>query len=145
MFPPPMPWKQVAEVDPDREYLAFTSRFSMKSPFRVLAFLRRTGPIQEQVSSAAGIVGWSLGADLLRMEFHTLSVWEDEESLLRFAREGVHAGAMQEFLGDMRRPSLFLPYTVRGRELPLTWKDAVRRQKQSALAEGVRDEHSGAS
>ena len=39
MFPPPMPWKSRAVIDPEREYVAFTSRFFMKSIRRVPAFV----------------------------------------------------------------------------------------------------------
>jgi heme-degrading monooxygenase HmoA len=127
-FPPARRWKQVATIDPDREYIAFTSRFFMKSPGRVLAFLARTGPIQKQVDEAAGVVGWSLAANLFKMEFYTLSAWQDLESLQRFVREAEHASAMKEFEGDVRRKSLLVHYNVVGRDLPLSWKDAVNRQ-----------------
>ena len=30
MFPPPIRWKQLAAVDPEREYVAFTSCFFLK-------------------------------------------------------------------------------------------------------------------
>jgi hypothetical protein len=39
MFPPPRPWNQRTSVEPQREYLAFTSRFFLKSLRRVPAFL----------------------------------------------------------------------------------------------------------
>ena len=73
LFPPPKPWKQVAPIDPDKQYYAFTSRFFMKSPRRVLQFVRRSGAIEKQVDTAPGIVGWSLGANLFKLEFYTLS------------------------------------------------------------------------
>jgi hypothetical protein len=132
VFPPPKPWKQVATIDPDREYVAFTSRFFMKSPRRVLSFLARTGPIEEQVETAPGVVGWSLAANLFKLEFYTLSAWEDAESLRRFAHEAEHGAAMEEFKDDLRRKSLFVHYTVRGSELPLSWKVALRRQNSIA-------------
>jgi heme-degrading monooxygenase HmoA len=127
-FPPAKRWKQVSAVDPDREYVAFTSRFYMKSPRRVLRFLARTGGIEKQVDEAPGVVGWSLAANLFKMEFYTLSAWEDAESLQRFAREAEHGAVSREFELDMRRPSLFVHYGVKGRDLPLSWKDAVIRQ-----------------
>jgi hypothetical protein len=142
VFPPPKPWKQVATIDPDREYVAFTSRFFMKSPRRVLKFLSRTGPIERQVDAAPGVVGWSLGANLLKLEFYTLSAWEDAGSLQRFAHEATHGAVMREFAGDMRRKSLFVHYTVRGSELPLAWKEALRRQ--NGIAEESADQTSSA-
>ena len=128
-FPPASRWKQVSAVDPDREYVAFTSRFFLKSPRRVVRFLSRAGPIEKQVASATGIVGWSLAANLFKLEFYTLSAWEDAGSLDLFARDAEHRAVMDEFKGDLRRESMFVQYSVRGRDLPLAWKEAVRRQK----------------
>lgn len=130
MFPPPSPWKQLAEVDPDREYFAFTSRFFMKSPKRALAFLARSRPIQKQAENAPGIVGYSLGMNLFMLEFYTLSAWEDAEGLERFAHEAEHRKVMEDFRDDMRRESLFIHFPVRGADLPLSWKEAVRRQNE---------------
>ena len=128
LFPPPKPWKQVATIDPEREYVAFTSRFFMKSPRRVLRFISRSGPIEKQVDAAPGVIGWSVGANLFKLEFYTLSAWQDAESLRRFAHEAEHGAVMQEFASEMRRESLFVHYSVRGRDLPLSWTEAVRRQ-----------------
>ncbi len=130
MFPPPSPWKQRAAVDPAREYVAFTSRFFLRSPLRVPAFLSRARRIMKQADDAPGIIGWSLGADLLRLEFHTLSAWEDAASLRRFVREGDHFASLQQFDRDMRRKTIFVYYTVVGRDLPLRWDDALVRQRQ---------------
>ena len=76
-------------VEPQREYLAFTSRFFLKSLRRVPAFLASSYRIMNQANAVPGIIGWTLGMDLLRLEFYTLSAWEDAESLRRF----VHSGA----------------------------------------------------
>lgn len=138
LFPPPKPWKQVATIDPDREYVAFTSRFFMKSPRRVLRFISRSGPIERQVEAAPGMVGWSVGANLLKLEFYTLSAWEDAESLQQFAHEAGHGAVMREFARDIRRKSVFVHYSVRGSELPLTWKEALRQQ--NSVQKGFSDQ-----
>ena len=130
MFPPPMPWKQRAPVDPEREYVAFTSRFFLKSVLRLPAFMVRSIGIMKQANRVPGIIGWSLGSDLFKLEFHTLSAWEDADSLRRFVRDGDHHLALEEFEQDMRRKSIFVYYRVLGRELPLTWKDAIARQER---------------
>lgn len=131
MFPPPKPWQQIAKVDPEREYLAFTSRFFLRSPWRLPPFLWRGRRIGQEVSDAAGLVGWSLGIDLRRLEGYTLSAWEDEASLQAFAHDGQHGVALRQFAGDMRRESLYVTYTVKGRDLPLQWADALRRQEEA--------------
>ena len=88
MFPPPAPWKQVAPAEPDREYVAFASRFYLKSFWRVPGFMLASIRIMKQLDGSPGIVGWAMAADIPRLEFHTISVWEDAEALRRFNRAG---------------------------------------------------------
>lgn len=134
MFPPPMPWKRRAPVDPDREYVAFTSRFFLRSLWRVPAFFASSVRIMKQVDVAPGIVGWSVGTNLFRLEFYTLSAWEDADSLRRFVSGGNHHAAMEAFEQDVRRKSIFVYYKALGRDLPLTWKDAIGRQQRQDQA-----------
>jgi hypothetical protein len=131
MFPPPTRWKQLATVDPEREYVAFTSCFFLSSVRRVPAFVARAREIMKQVDTAPGVVGWSLGGNLFKLEFYTLSAWADAESLRRFVRDGDHLAALKEFEQDLRRKSRFVYYKVLGRDLPLTWQDALARQARS--------------
>ena len=137
MFPPPQPWKQRTPVDPQREYLAFTSCFHLKSFRRVPAFLASSFAVMKQANTAPGIVGWSMGADLLRLEFHNLSAWTDAQSLRRFIQEGSHSRALQTHKHDLRRKTTFVYFKVLGRELPLTWTDAIARQAQHDQADGA--------
>lgn len=132
MFPPPRPWKELQPVDPEREYVAFTSRFFLRSPLRVPAFMRYSSRIMKQVNAAPGAVGWSLGADLLKLEFHTLSAWESAEDLRAFLKAGAHGESTGVFANDMRRKSIFVQYKVLGRDLPLGWKEAVELQAARA-------------
>jgi hypothetical protein len=48
--------------------------------------MRQGSKIIKQLEGVPGLVGWSLGADLAKLEFHTLSAWEDTESLRAFLR-----------------------------------------------------------
>jgi heme-degrading monooxygenase HmoA len=133
MFPPPRPWKELQPVDPDREYVAFTSRFFLRSPLRVLAFMRYSSRIMKQVETAPGAVGWSLAANLPTLEFYTLSAWDSADDLRAFLKAGAHGESVGVFANDMRRKSIFVQYKVRGRELPLQWKDAVEQQVARAV------------
>jgi heme-degrading monooxygenase HmoA len=58
--------------------------------------------IIKQLEGVPGLVGWSLGADLAKLEFHTLSAWEDTESLRAFTTSAAHGQALAKFEGDMR-------------------------------------------
>ena len=109
--------------------MAFTSRFFLKSPLRAAPFLARSLKIMKQATLAPGIVGWSLGFNLLTLEFYTLSAWEDDASLKALIKSAEHAAALKQFEHDLRQNSIFVRYRVLGRDLPLTWPDAIERQK----------------
>jgi heme-degrading monooxygenase HmoA len=51
--------------------------------------MRQSSKIMKQLEGVPGLVGWSLGADLAKLEFHTLSAWEDAESLRAFTSSSV--------------------------------------------------------
>src|ERR1700728_205226 len=72
MFPPPPPWKLIGHIDPEREYLGFTSRFFIKSLRTLPDFVALSQRIRKQATVAPGVVGWSLAADLPKLEFFTL-------------------------------------------------------------------------
>ena len=102
---------------------------------RVPAFMRQSSKIMKQLEEVPGLVGWSLGADLAKLEFHTLSAWEDAESLRAFTTSAAHGQALAKFERDMRADSVFVMFSVLGKELPLRWADAIARQ-EAQLAEG---------
>ena len=137
MFPPPNPWKQLAEVVPDREYLAFTSRFALRSAWRVPAFIGASFGIMKQIEAAPGAAGYSLGSHLPGLYFYTLSAWDDDESLRAFSRALQHGQALRTFHRDLRAPSPFIRWRVRGSELPLRWDDALARMRAWDAEHGV--------
>ncbi len=128
MFPPPRPWTPVSAVDPEREYVAFTSRFFLRSPVRAAAFMRHSRRIMKEIDSAPGAVGWAIATNLPRLEFFTVSAWESAEDLRRFLKAGAHGESAAKFASDMRRKSVFVQFKVRGRDLPLQWDEARARQ-----------------
>jgi heme-degrading monooxygenase HmoA len=129
MIPPPLPWRQVGDVDPEREYVAFTSRFFLRSPLAAPAFLWETLQVMRQAEHSPGIVGWAVAANLPKLEFHTLSAWQDAAALRAFVASGRHAQSMPRYRESMRRDGLFVQYKARGSELPLSWPDALARQE----------------
>ena len=127
MFPPPRPWSQVSEaVDLDREYVVFSSRFYLKSIWRVLRFMLAANRVMKQLDAyTPGVVGWSMAADLRRLEFHTISVWENAAALQLFSRSGEHEVALGRFTSSMRREVTFAQYKVLGEAVPISWPDAI--------------------
>jgi len=101
----------------------------------VPAFVANAIRIMKQTDVAPGILGWSWGVDLFKLEFHTLLVWEDADSLRDIVRVGSHRTAREAFEQGMRRKSILVYYKAFGRDLPLTWKDAIARQQTCAPVE----------
>ena len=127
MVPPARPWSQVSEaVDLDREYVVFSSRFYLKSIWRVPRFMLAANRIMKQLDAyTPGVVGWSMAADLGKLEFHTISVWENTEALRRFNASGEHEVALRRFASSMKRRGTFLQYKILGEAVPISWPDAI--------------------
>jgi hypothetical protein len=128
MFPPPQPWKSLTPAQPDGTYVAFTSRFTLRSILQLPSFMRYSQQIMRQIEGAQGAMGYSVGGDILRLQLYTLSAWESDAHLQAFVQAAPHARAADAFRHGMGKPSVFVRWTVRGAELPLGWTDALRRQ-----------------
>jgi hypothetical protein len=83
---PSLPWQTLATPEPDREYLALLTFLPLKHYRAVPKFFWLTLQTQRQLSQSKGLIGYSFLAQPLRRNFWTLSVWEDEESLMDFVR-----------------------------------------------------------
>lgn len=126
MFPPPRPWKQVVpQVDPEREYVAFASRFYLKSLRRVPGFMLHSLRVMKQLDRSPGIVAWAMAADIPKLQFHTISVWANAEDLRNFNHAGDHEVALTRFADAMKVKGTFSLYQVRGRDLPISWPDVI--------------------
>ena len=117
---PALPWVQLHEADPDREYVVMASRLPLRAHWFVPGFLRDTMRIRRQLAQADGLVGYALNAQLARKTFWTFSVWRDRTSLDAFAREEPHRsimGRLRPRMGESR----FELFTLQGSEIPTTW------------------------
>jgi hypothetical protein len=81
---PELTWTACAKPAPDQEYVAILSYLPLKSFWALPQLFYYTRRIQTQLKSARGVVGYSLLAHLLAKRFWTLSVWQDEVSLMEF-------------------------------------------------------------
>ena len=82
---PALPWREFQAVDPGRQYAAMASRLPLRAHRSVPGFLLDAMRIRGQLAHAPGLVGYALDAQPARKTFWTISVWEDEQSLSRFA------------------------------------------------------------
>jgi hypothetical protein len=128
---PALPWTTFADTDPDREYVAMASRLPLARHRHIPAFLRATTAIGKQLSKTDGVLGYALDAHPLRKTFWTLSVWESEDALGRFAHADPHRDRVEGIRPRMR-PTTFVTWTVHGSDLPIRWADARARVAEAA-------------
>jgi hypothetical protein len=121
----PTPWKTFASPRDDKEYVALLSFLPLKRYGKIPKFARLTMETMGQLAKSRGLIGYSLGAELTRKRFWTLSVWEDRQSLMDFVEQIPHGRIMQDLAPHMGKTQ-FAEWTVRASEIPIPW--AVARQ-----------------
>lgn len=123
---PTIPWKAFRRAVSDREFFALLSYLPLKSFWRVPAFGIYTIQVLKQLSSAQGMIGFSLRARPLAKKFWTLSAWESESAMRAFVQSPPHLKIMATLAPHMSSTE-FLRWKVRGVDLPLKWEDALER------------------
>ena len=89
-----LPWRWTTRVRPAQS-VVFASRFDARG-LRARWILFWAGiRLRRAVLASPGSVGVSLRAHPFKGRYYTLSMWNDEESLLSFARGENHAGAVR--------------------------------------------------
>lgn len=123
---PEIKWTPVGKdlPAPEKEYITLISYLPLTTHFIIPKFLYLTGQIQTQLAGSDGAFGYSLLAYILKKEFWTMSVWEDDQSLAKFVKTGAHLRTMRDlsrFLSPERR---FVKVLVKGSDVPLQWERA---------------------
>jgi hypothetical protein len=119
-------WKNVSQIEPDREYLIMASYLPLRGFRRIPRFLFYTADIRKQLDQSEGILGYSLRAVLLKRHFYTLSAWESQEALNRFNKAMPHGEIAKRLRPHMGQPK-FVFWKGQGSGLPPTWDEAFRR------------------
>jgi hypothetical protein len=123
---PASPWKSFAAPDNAREYLALLSYLPLNKWRALPKFMRYTLQIRRQLAESEGLIGYSMDANVPSRRFWTLSVWEDEESLMRFVGRNPHGRVMTDLIPHMGQTQ-FVQWQVSGSEVPLNWEEAKNR------------------
>jgi hypothetical protein len=126
-----MPWKALAAIDREREYLALLTYLPLRSCAKIPSFFWYTFQIQRQLKDTQAAVGYALRAKPLSRRFWTLSVWESERALMDFVAKTPHADVMKALSPHMERTK-FTRWKLPGSALPPNWDDAMRRGGQEA-------------
>jgi hypothetical protein len=123
---PALPWVQRQAIDDEASYVAMASRFPLRAHRFIPGFLRDTLRIRRQLATAAGLVGYTLNAQLARKTFWTFSVWNDRRSLDAFAGSEPHREMIQRLRSRMDH-SRFEFFTLTGAEIPSDWEQMMER------------------
>ncbi len=119
-----MPWKSFAAPREDKEYVALLSFLPLKRYRKIPKFAGLTMETMRQLAKSRGLIGYSLGAELMLKRFWTLSVWDDRQSLMDFVGQIPHSRIMQELASHMDKTG-FAEWTVRASEIPIPWAAAL--------------------
>ena len=85
-----------------------------------------TMQINKQLASTEGLLGYSVLSRPFSKKFWTLSAWKDDAALHAFVKQQPHLQIMAALAPHLRQTK-FLRWTVSASQLPLSWKDALRR------------------
>jgi hypothetical protein len=124
---PTSPWRTFGSPDPDRDFVALLSYLPLKSYWRVPLFFLYTVQVMKQLSSAQGLLGYSVLAHPLSKRFWTLSAWVDEAALGAFVQHLPHVRLMAALAPHMGETN-FVRWMAKGSQLPLRWDDALSRR-----------------
>jgi len=128
---PALPWSSRTPADPDDEYVVMASRLPLARYRHIPKFLRATRSVRRQLTSADGLIGYSLDAKVLGKTFWTVSAWQSREALDAFSTANPHSTRVAEIRPHMR-PTTFVFWTCKGSELPVSWTDVRRRINEEA-------------
>lgn len=129
------PWKPRSVAERGREYLGMVSYFRLRGTRVLPAFALNMLRIERQLDRSEGHVGHSGGARLRRLEFWSVSVWEDEEALQGFLHARPHVVEVMRVMRPAVVRSEFVRWLVDGSSVPPDPEEAEKRLRL-ALAAG---------
>ena len=121
-----LPWRTFGAPDLNGDFVVLASYLPLKTYWKVLPFVFYTVQVVDQLSTAHGLLGYSLLARPLSKRFWTLSAWQNENALRAFVQQPPHVRIMAALAPHMAETQ-FVHWTVKGSQLPLQWDDALRR------------------
>lgn len=120
------PWKSLQPMRPDLGYVVFASSIPPRSRTSTRALFSGASAVRKQLAHTDGVIGFSLLARPLRKQYATLSIWEDDGSLERFAASEPHAKLMVT-LGPEMAPTTFVRWNLKCGDPRPSWREALAR------------------
>ena len=119
---PSLPWVDTAVADSAHDYLVVVTRFTVTHRIRLPKIVSATQQLWGSLSSADGLIGYSLQIEPLRGALSTMSAWRDQASLRTFTSSTPHAAVVSTTTRWMK-DSNFTYWTTPGTDLPPNWHD----------------------
>lgn len=120
------PWTSFRPLEPDRRYVALATSIPTRRVLAAWRMFRGAAAVRRQLATTDGVVGFSLLASPLRKRYATLSVWEDDEALARFAAASPHREIAARLAPEMGA-TRFVRWTVAGADGVPGWPEALDR------------------
>lgn len=98
----------------------------------VIAFIRGSSRVEEQLQRTAGLIGYGVRADLLHKRFWTLSAWTNRDAVNGFVRTDPHRSVVARFAEWAGVGAAFVEW--RGAAKELDWEDALARLKNPTFS-----------
>ncbi len=119
-------WQPLSEVNPEREYIAFSEMGSLKSRRHFFSWMMRGRKVSEQLKTTKGIVGYTVRLGFWKNEGVMLAVFEDEKTLMDFAHSGQHVQCMAKGKTEIGK-WMMDRWSIAGSAVPPTIPDAINR------------------
>ena len=123
-------WKQLAPIEPDRDYVAVTTELIPKRIRSTGRMFRGARQSSTQLVDAAGIVGFATLAQPLRRRYQTISLWESDADVDAFARSGDHHRLVRTLAPELESVTS-TRWSVPGRDGRLRWAQARAHLQQA--------------
>ena len=130
-----IPWKSLAAIDPNREYVVLLSYLPLTRFSSMPLFFRYSSQINGQLRATPGAIGYAMRAKVFTKEFWTLSIWESDRALMDFVAKVPHSEAMTR-VSPFMGPTKITRWKAKGLELPPRWDAAMQRAVGAADGRG---------
>jgi hypothetical protein len=133
---PTLPWTTITDRPESADVVVMASRLPLRRHRSLPRFVVATIAIRRQLRTSEGLLGYALDADLVHGVFLTVSAWQTQEALDRFAESDPHRRLILS-IRPLMAPTTFTFWRHPGREIPVKW-DRVRTKLSDAQTDAPR-------
>ncbi len=126
-------WTAFKEVDPQKEYTAFSQIGEVKSSLSLFSWQRRGKKVQEQLKTTKGFVGYTMEFGFWSRKGIIVGIFDDETSLTSFAHSGQHADCMQLSKSDVKGKMNCYRWQIPGSQVPPKIDDVLKKYQPDFL------------